>query len=534
MTELETHVAIPDAELVAGVRSGDDQSMAQLYARHHPDALRVARIVSRDTDADDLAAEAFARVVTRITDGGGPTTGFRAYLHTVIRNLNLERRRRAGREQAASDKPWLLDSVDEAEPEAFEAEVDADRAARALRSLPETWQKLLWRLDVQGSKPAEVARELEVPVTTVSSTVYRAREGLRVAYLDQHVPPADDDRCEWTRARLSRLARGSLTSRLTAKVHQHLSECADCSALYDDLHRLNTKLGAVVWPLVLAGGVSAGAFPWSAPATGAVTPDGSASGSAGGGASGGAGSAGAAGSAAASGGVLAAVPAIAVAVGVVAAVAAGVVHLSGDRADPPVTAAPVIAPAGEADPLPPETATPDDAACAAKADKAKTIAAVAVGDVAAMLPANPPQSLKNLAFNGPDGNPMTLGDRAGKTVLVNLWATWCAPCRAEMPALDALQKEMGSDKFEVVAVNVDTGDAEKPKKFLSETGVAALAQYRDATMGIFEDLKKRGLALGLPVTLLVDDQGCLLANMNGPAEWAGADAKKLIGAALGG
>lgn len=177
-------------------------------------------------------------------------------------------------------------------------------------------------------------------------------------------------------------------------------------------------------------------------------------------------------------------------------------------------------------------ASPQDAACAAKADRAKAIAAAAVGEVAAMLPASPPQSLKQLAFNSPDGKPMTLADRAGKTVLVNLWATWCAPCRAEMPALDALQKEMGGDSFEVVAVNVDTGDAEKPKKFLAETGVTALAQYRDATMGIFEDLKKRGLALGLPVTLLVDDQGCLLANMNGPAEWAGADAKKLIGAAL--
>ena len=179
-------------------------------------------------------------------------------------------------------------------------------------------------------------------------------------------------------------------------------------------------------------------------------------------------------------------------------------------------------------------ASADDAVCAAKADKAKSLAAVAVGEVAAMLPANPPQSLKALSFNGPDGKPMTLGDRAGKTVLVNLWATWCAPCRAEMPALDALQKDMGSDRFEVVAVNVDTGDAEKPKKFLSETGVATLAHYRDSTMGIFEDLKKRGLALGLPVTLLVDAEGCLLANMNGPAEWAGADAKKLITTALGG
>ena len=94
----------------------------------------------------------------------------------------------------------------------------------------------------------------------------------------------------------------------------------------------------------------------------------------------------------------------------------------------------------------------------------------------------------------------------GKTVLLNLWATWCAPCRDEMPALDALQKEMGGDDFEVVAVNVDTGDDTKPRKFLAETGVAALAYYRDNTLGLFNELKQRGLALGLPVTLLIDER----------------------------
>lgn len=173
----------------------------------------------------------------------------------------------------------------------------------------------------------------------------------------------------------------------------------------------------------------------------------------------------------------------------------------------------------------------DVTACAAKADRAKAVAASATGDVAAMLPADPPQSLKALAFNGPDGKPMTLADRQGKTVLLNLWATWCFPCREEMPALNALQKELGNDDFEVIAVNVDTGDDTKPKKFLAETGIDTLGYYRDNTLGLFNDLKKRGLGLGLPVTLLVDDEGCLLAHMNGPADWASADAKRLIAAA---
>ncbi|WP_378948285.1 TlpA family protein disulfide reductase [Mesorhizobium sp. ANAO-SY3R2] len=177
-------------------------------------------------------------------------------------------------------------------------------------------------------------------------------------------------------------------------------------------------------------------------------------------------------------------------------------------------------------------ASADDKLCAAKADRAKAVGAAATGHVAAMLPADPPRSLKSLAFNGPDGKPMTVADHSGRTLLINLWATWCAPCRAEMPALDALEREMGGENFEVVAVNVDTGDDTKPKKFLEETGVASLGFYRENTLALFNDLKKQGLALGLPVTLLIDGDGCLLANMNGPAEWASPDAKKLIEAAL--
>ena len=351
MTDQETLAAPPDADLVEGVRSGDEHAMAQLYERHRADALRVARIVSQDTDADDLAAEAFARVVAKITEGGGPTSGFRPYLHTVIRNLNIERRRRAAREQAASDKPWLLDSTDEAEPEGFD-DVDADRAARALRSLPDNWQQLLWKLDVQGNKPAEVARELSIPVASVSSTVYRAREGLRVAYLDQHVPHTDDGQCEWTRARLSRLARGSLTSRATAKVHLHLNQCAECAALYDDLHRLNTKLGALVWPLVLAGGVSAGGFPWSVGAAGSPPSSGTSSGSGGG-------------AGTSVGGVVAGAPVAAVAAGIVAlvaVVAAGALWLASSSAEP--SAAPVVAPVldsvVEEGPVEPRTPVPSD------------------------------------------------------------------------------------------------------------------------------------------------------------------------------
>lgn len=174
----------------------------------------------------------------------------------------------------------------------------------------------------------------------------------------------------------------------------------------------------------------------------------------------------------------------------------------------------------------------EESVCPAKAEKIAALEPAIGGAVAAMMPAETPQSLEDLAFSGPDGTAMTIADFAGKTLLVNLWATWCAPCREEMPALDILQREMGSERFEVVAVNIDRGSDDKPGAFLQEIGVESLARYRDSSTEIFNTIKTRGLALGLPVTLLVDGEGCLLAHMNGPADWSGEDAQELIRAAL--
>lgn len=173
-----------------------------------------------------------------------------------------------------------------------------------------------------------------------------------------------------------------------------------------------------------------------------------------------------------------------------------------------------------------------DDGCADRAAEAKKVGAAATGGVAAMLAADPPRSMAALAFDGPDGKRLTLADFKGKTIVFNLWATWCPPCRAEMPSLDRLQDRMGGGDFEVVSVNVDTGDKAKPEKFLQETGVVHLAHYRDPSLDLFNDLKKEGLALGLPVTLLIDGEGCLIAHMNGPAEWAGDDATRLVRTAM--
>ncbi len=113
---------------------------------------------------------------------------------------------------------------------------------------------------------------------------------------------------------------------------------------------------------------------------------------------------------------------------------------------------------------------------------------------------------------------------------MNLWATWCVPCRAEMPALDRLQKTKGGADFQVVTVNVDTGDPAKPAAFLQEIGTTGLPDYRDPKMAFFNQLKTRGLAFGLPTTLILDRKGCQVAALHGPAEWDSADAGAVIDA----
>jgi Thiol-disulfide isomerase and thioredoxins len=170
--------------------------------------------------------------------------------------------------------------------------------------------------------------------------------------------------------------------------------------------------------------------------------------------------------------------------------------------------------------------------CEGTVELARTVDEFARGEVAAMAAATSPR-LIDLSFKGPEGQDLKTGDFAGKTVLLNLWATWCGPCREEMPALNNLQKEMGGEDFEVVAVNIDTGSDEKPKAFLAETGVDSLGYYRDSSMGVFNTMKKEGLAFGLPVTLILDKRGCLVSAMNGPAAWDSPDAKALITAAKG-
>jgi thiol-disulfide isomerase/thioredoxin len=172
-------------------------------------------------------------------------------------------------------------------------------------------------------------------------------------------------------------------------------------------------------------------------------------------------------------------------------------------------------------------------ACRAAKAVAERLVPLARGEVAAVTVPKDPKPLPDLAFAGPDGAPKSLADYKGRTVLVNLWATWCVPCRQEMPALDKLQATLGGPDFEVVAINIDTRNLDKPKSWLKEAGIEKLAYYADPEAKVFQDLRRVGKAVGMPTTLLVDREGCELALINGPADWASEDALKLVRAALG-
>ncbi|MDO9383953.1 MAG: TlpA disulfide reductase family protein [Hyphomicrobiaceae bacterium] len=174
---------------------------------------------------------------------------------------------------------------------------------------------------------------------------------------------------------------------------------------------------------------------------------------------------------------------------------------------------------------------PDNARVAVQGDiapAAKPAAGQGGSEMAAFVKTSSPAALPAFTFQDKDGKALTIADFKGKTVLLNLWATWCAPCRHEMPALDRLQAALGSDKFEVVALSLDKDGVDKARKFLGEIKVSHLNFYIDPTGREGFNLKP----VGLPTTLLIDANGREIGRLAGPAEWDSEAAKALISAQL--
>jgi thiol-disulfide isomerase/thioredoxin len=170
--------------------------------------------------------------------------------------------------------------------------------------------------------------------------------------------------------------------------------------------------------------------------------------------------------------------------------------------------------------------------CVASQGIVENIAPLARGEVAAVMVHGNPRLAPELAFTGPNGESLTLADFRGKTVLLNLWATWCAPCREEMPALDELQAEFGGDAFEVVAVNIDTRNLDRPRAWLQEHGIDQLAYYAENDGKLLQTLQRSGHVVGLPTTILFAENNCELAVLKGPAHWSSEDAFAFIRTAL--
>jgi RNA polymerase sigma factor (sigma-70 family) len=250
MTEmLEGTRAPSDPELISGVRSGDLHAYGELFSRHVDAALRLARQLTRGSDAEDLVSEAFTKVMGILTEGGGPDVAFRTYLLTAVRRLYVDRVRTDSRLANSGD----MTAFDPGVPfqDTVVAEFESSAAARAFATLPERWQLVLWHLEVENQKPADIAPLLGMSANSVSALAYRAREGLRQAFLSAHLADTSDADCRWTVEHLGGYVREGLAKRDRIKVKAHLDACRSCTAMCLELTEVNSDLRGIIAPLLL-------------------------------------------------------------------------------------------------------------------------------------------------------------------------------------------------------------------------------------------------------------------------------------------
>ena len=241
--------AVPDLVLLDRARSGHRDAFAELYRRHRPAALRVARRLGARQDVEDVVAETFAQVLRQVSLGGGPHSAVRSYVLTAVRHevgRRLEQRART----RPTDELEVLDgttTLHGGRPDGSETQL----VRTALSGLPERWRLVLWRVEVEGRRPREVADELGLRPNAVAALAYRARKALRQAYVDAHVtvptslPPA----CRSTRPRLGLLVRGGLDERQRAVVERHVARCGGCADV-------RAELGVVVRGIPTASGAT--------------------------------------------------------------------------------------------------------------------------------------------------------------------------------------------------------------------------------------------------------------------------------------
>jgi RNA polymerase sigma factor (sigma-70 family) len=253
-TEVST-TEVTDPELITRVRDGDIDAYGILFSRHVDAATRLARMLVGGPDADDLVSDAFVKVLNVLLGGGGPDIAFRAYLLTAVRRLHVDKIRANQKLTTAGD----MTPFDPGVPftDTAVAGFEGGAAAKAFASLPERWQMVLWHLEVENQKPADIAPLLGMSPNSVSALAYRAREGLRQAFLTMHAGDLVGPDCETTRGQLGGYVRGGLSKRETAKVEDHLEHCRPCTAVYLELVDVNSSIAGWLAPALL-GAAAAG------------------------------------------------------------------------------------------------------------------------------------------------------------------------------------------------------------------------------------------------------------------------------------
>lgn len=248
---------VADDVLITRVRGGDLDAYGDLFARHKDAALRLARSLTKGADADDLVSDAFAKVLNALQSGSGPDIAFRAYLLTAVRRLHIDRARGHARATPTDD----IAALDQGVPfsDTAVAAFESSTAARAFGSLPERWQMVLWHLEVEGQKPADVAPLLGMTPNAVAALAYRAREGLRQAFVQMHATEEAETTqdCREVREQLGAYVREGLSKRDRTKVSDHLEGCRRCTALYLELSEVNSSLAALLGPIVLGSAAAA-------------------------------------------------------------------------------------------------------------------------------------------------------------------------------------------------------------------------------------------------------------------------------------
>jgi RNA polymerase sigma factor (sigma-70 family) len=250
-----------DVELIAAVRDGDTDAYGVLYERHLHAAKRAATCLAHSAaEREDLVADAFARVLRAMRDGGGPREEFRAYLLVTMRNAAISSSRGAAVSLYA-DVPETYLPRQAGDPMA--THWDAMTAATAFASLPERWRTVLWHTEVEEETPAEIAPLLGMRPNGVAALAYRAREGLRQAYLKAHLRDVEAADCRATVSKLAGWVRHSVPVPLGRKISRHLAVCSDCRARAATLTRVNEEMRASVAPVLLGAAFAAAYVPVS-------------------------------------------------------------------------------------------------------------------------------------------------------------------------------------------------------------------------------------------------------------------------------